>query len=228
MPVPQLLPELLRGKPRLANQQPSLLLAGGIAFGEENAREEEAPAGKLPPVPVFGPLAGTESEVNDLKAQFEDAFPDAPAPRRLSKDKATKQAVLAALPSHRFVHLATHGFFAAESESPAVDLAQRAEFLLGGMRLSEEAGRHPGLLSGVVFAGVNRPDRKPEETILTALEAAEQDLGKVEMVVLSACNTGRGQVAGGEGVLGLQRAFQLAGARSVVASLWRVPDEETH
>ena len=124
VPVPQLLPELLRGKPRLANQQPSLLLAGGIAFGEQNARDAEAPAGKLPPVPVFGPLAGTESEVNDLKAQFEDAFPDASAPRRLIKDKATKQAVLAALPSHRFVHLATHGFFAAESETPAVDLAQ--------------------------------------------------------------------------------------------------------
>ena len=97
------------------------------------------------------------------------------------------------------------------------------------MRLSAEAvGRHPGLLSGVVFAGVNLPERKPEETILTALEAAELDLGKVELVVLSACETGRGQVAGGEGVLGLQRAFQLAGARSVVASLWRVPDEETH
>src|SRR4029077_14526997 len=93
---------------------------------------------------------------------------------------------------------------------------------------AEAVGRHPGLLSGVVFAGVNLPERKPEETILTALEAAELDLAKVELVVLSACETGRGQVAGGEGVLGLQRAFQLAGARSVVASLWRVPDEETH
>ena len=229
IPVPQLLPELMKASPRLAGEPPSLLLAGGIAFGEGKARDLEAPNDKLPPVPVFGPLAGTESEVNDLRAQFEDAFPDAPAPKLMRKDKATKQAILAALPCYRFAHLATHGFFAAETETPAVDLAQRAEFLLGGMRLSEEAvRRHPGLLSGVVFAGVNLPERKPEETILTALEAAEQDLGKVELVVLSACETGRGQVADGEGVLGLQRAFQVAGARSVVASLWRVPDEETH
>ena len=204
VPVPQLLPELLRGKPRLANQQPSLLLAGGIDFGEENARDAEAPAGKLPPVPFFRPLPGTESEVNDLRDQFEDAFPQAPRAAAAAKDKATKQAVLAAAPSHRFVHLATHGFFADESEPSILLAEQRAELLRGGLRLlAEVAGRHPGLLSGLVFAGVNRSDRRPEETILTALEAAELELGKVELVVLSACNTGRGQVAGGEGVLGL-------------------------
>jgi len=229
VPVPQLLPELLRGEPSPAKEQPSLLLAGGIAFGEESARDPKAQAGKLPLVPFFRPLPGTESEVNDLRAQFEDTFAGAPAPEVLRKDKATKKAVLGAAPSHRFVHLATHGFFADESEQSAVEVAQRAELLRGGLHLRPEAvGRHPGLLSGLVFAGVNRPDRRPEETILTALEAAELDLGKVELVVLSACETGRGQVAGGEGVLGLQRAFQLAGARSVVASLWRVPDEETH
>ena len=229
VPVPQLLPELLRGKPRLANQQPSLLLAGGIAFGEQNARDEEAPAGKLPPVPVYRPLPGTESEVNDLRTQFEDAFPGTPALVSLRKDKATKEAVVAAIPSHQFVHLATHGFFADESEQSILLAEQRAALERGDLRLlAGVAGRHPGLLSGLVFAGVNRSDRRPEETILTALEAAELELGQVELVVLSACNTGRGQVAGGEGVLGLQRAFQLAGARSVVASLWRVPDEETH
>jgi CHAT domain-containing protein/tetratricopeptide (TPR) repeat protein len=229
VPVPQLLPELLRAEPRRAKESPSLLLAGGIDFGAGDAREPVARDGKLPPVPTFRPLPGTESEVNDLRSQFEDAFPDAPPPRRLSKDKATKPTILAALPSHRFVHLATHGFFADEAEESAVDLAQRAGLLRGGLHLRPEAaGRHPGLLSGLVFAGVNRPDRPPEETILTALEAAELDLGRVELVVLSACQTGRGRVAGGEGVLGLQRAFQLAGARSVLASLWRIPDEETH
>ena len=151
-------------------------------------------------------------------------------PKRLVKDKATKQAILAAIPSHQFAHLATHGFFAAESETSIVAAGERAasQREVDMRRLVGLAGWRPGLLSGVVFAGVNRSDRRPEDTILTALEAAELELGQVELVVLSACNTGRGQVAGGEGVLGLQRAFQLAGARSVVASLWRVPDEETH
>ena len=190
---------------------------------------QEAPAGKLPPVPVYGPLPGTESEVNDLEKRFRRTFPQAPPPLVLGEDQATKQAILAAAPSHRFVHLATHGFFAGESESSILLAEQRAALQRGDLRLlAGVAGRHPGLLSGLVFAGVNRSDRRPEETILTALEAAELELGQVELVVLSACNTGRGQVAGGEGVLGLQRAFQLAGARSVVASLWRVPDEETH
>ena len=153
-----------------------------------------------------------------------------PGAGALRKDNATKEAVVAAIPSHQFVHLATHGFFAGESESSSRQAElQRAALQRGDLRLlAGVAGRHPGLLSGLVFAGVNRSDRRPEETILTALEAAELELGQVELVVLSACSTGRGQVAGGEGVLGLQRAFQLAGARSVVASLWQVPDEETH
>jgi CHAT domain-containing protein len=229
VPVPQLLPEILRLKSPSPDEQPSLLLAGGIDFGTEKSRDEEPRPGKLPAVPFFGPLPGAESEVNDLRTQFEDAFPDAPAPKRMGKDKAIKEAVVAAAPSYWFVHLATHGFFAVESVQSAVQVAERADLLRGGLHLKAEAtGRHPGLLSGLVFAGVNRPDRPPERTILTALEAADLNLEKVELVTLSACDTGRGRVAGGEGVLGLQRAFQLAGARSVVASLWKVPDEETH
>ena len=227
-------PALARAAPRprrgLANQPPSLLLAGGIDFGQENTRDargasRQATAG-----------AGVQAAARDRERGQRPGetvrgrtFPQAPAPLLLGEDQATKQAILAAAPAHRFLHLATHGFFAGESEPSILLAEQRAALERGDLRLlAGVAGRHPGLLSGLVFAGVNRSDRRPEETILTALEAAELELGQVELVVLSACNTGRGQVAGGEGVLGLQRAFQLAGARSVVASLWRVPDEETH
>ena len=80
-------------------------------------------------------------------------------------------------------------------------------------------GFHPGLLSGLALAGANRPPEPGQDDgILTALEVAELDLSGVEMVTLSACQTGLGQSAGGEGLLGLQRAFQVAGAHAVVAS----------
>ena len=88
-------------------------------------------------------------------------------------------------------------------------------------------GFHPGLLSGLALAGANRkPEPGQDDGILTALEVAELNLSGVEMVVLSACETGLGQAAGGEGLLGLQRAFQVAGAHAVVATLWNVNDEK--
>jgi CHAT domain-containing protein len=88
---------------------------------------------------------------------------------------------------------------------------------------------HPGLLSGIVLTGANRsPLLGQSDGILTALEVEEMDLGGVEMAALSACETGLGVAANGDGLLGLQRAFQIAGAKTVVASLWNVGDESTH
>lgn len=96
------------------------------------------------------------------------------------------------------------------------------------------SGVHPGLLSGIVLAGANRyaPPADPsqpagDDGILTALEVALMDLNQARLVVLSACETGLGESAGGEGLLGLQRAFQVAGAKTVVASLWKVDDTAT-
>ena len=84
------------------------------------------------------------------------------------------------------------------------------------------------LLSGLAFAGANRRLSAPidqDDGILTAEEvAASLDLQGVEWAVLSACDTGLGQIMAGEGVLGLRRAFQIAGARTVIMSLWSVDD----
>jgi CHAT domain-containing protein len=224
--VPRLLPELLAPRPRRG--QPTLLLAGGIDFGAARRGAAEG-EGRLPVMSPFAPLRGTESEVNDLEKRFRAAFGDAPAPVVLSEEEATKAAFLKGASKARYLHLATHGFFASESEPSALAAATRSGPLRGEVRLrAEVSGRHPGLLSGVVFAGVNDAKVPAERAVLTALEASELELGNAELVTLSACDTGRGRTAGGEGVLGLQRAFQVAGARSVVASLWKVPDEHTH
>ena len=101
--------------------------------------------------------------------------------------------------------------------------------LLGDVQLLSNqtiAGYHPGLLSGVALAGANQPAEE-DDGILTAEEVSTLDLSGVDLVVLSACETGLGEEAGGEGLLGLQRAFQAAGARTVVASLWKVDDAAT-
>ena len=89
-------------------------------------------------------------------------------------------------------------------------------------------GFHPDLLSGIVLAGANHPPQPDKDDgILTAMEVSALDLRSVDMAVMSACETGLGKTAGGEGLLGLQRAFQLAGARTVVAGLWKVNDDAT-
>ncbi len=103
---------------------------------------------------------------------------------------------------HRYLHLATHGYFEPRGASE----------------------RSPLLASGLVLSGANA---KPAEGTLTAEEVAGLDLRGCELAALSACETGRGIVADGEGVLGLQRAFQMAGARATLTSLWSVSDPAT-
>jgi CHAT domain-containing protein len=93
---------------------------------------------------------------------------------------------------------------------------------------------YPGVLSALVWAGVNAPDFTYlgeyldwGGNLLTAEEVGGLNLSSCELAVLSACETSLGREAGGEGVLGLQRAFHAAGARTVIASLWKVDDAAT-
>lgn len=103
----------------------------------------------------------------------------------------------------------------------------------GGGRLSVPFIENPLLRSGLALAGANtwlRHGTMPEEAedgLLTAEDVTGMDLVHTELVVLSACETALGQVRAGEGVYGLRRAFRLAGARTVVMSLWKVPDDQT-
>jgi CHAT domain-containing protein len=144
---------------------------------------------------------------------------------RLSGRAATEAAVKAGAAGTRVLHLATHGFFLGARCAPTPDRVAHAE-PAGEI----DAGENPLLLAGFALSGANRresagPD--DEDGILTAEEIAALDLRGVEWAVLSACDTGVGEVRAGEGVLGLRRAFQVAGARTVIMSLWPVDDENT-
>jgi CHAT domain-containing protein len=164
-----------------------------------------------------------------VRDSFEERFPDGRV-KVLRKARATEAEVRRQAPKHRYLHFATHGFFAPQELRSALATASRAEGseavdLFGRQGV---AGFHPGLLSGLVLAGANRPvDPAKDDGILTALEVEALDLTGVELATLSACETGLGEAAGGEGLLGLQRAFQVAGARSVMAGLWQVDDKAT-
>jgi CHAT domain-containing protein len=124
------------------------------------------------------------------------------------------------------LHIATHGFFlGAECAGRATKGGAAAPDELTFAGLVAES---PLLLSGLAFAGANSREKAPssdDDGVLTAEEVTTLDLDGVDMVLLSACETGLGKIEAGEGVFGLRRAFQIAGARSVVMTLWSVDDE---
>jgi CHAT domain-containing protein len=124
----------------------------------------------------------------------------------------------------RILHLATHGFFLGGKCASALEASEKP----GGEAPASLTGENPLLLSGLALAGANHrqaagPDE--EDGILTAEEIAALDLSGVEWAVLSACDTGVGEVKAGEGVLGLRHAFQIAGVRTLIMSLWPVEDQ---
>jgi CHAT domain-containing protein len=120
------------------------------------------------------------------------------------------------------VHIATHGF-ALSADTGARNAPENA-FAASDNNMSR---------TGLVLAGANHawlgslPWKGLEDGILTAYEVSQMDFSKTELVALSACESGLGEVRGAEGVLGLQRAFKIAGAHYLVLSLWQVPDQET-
>lgn len=143
--------------------------------------------------------------------------------------EAALEGPLKRLRSPSILHLATHGFFLPDQPiDPFRPLAG-----LMGERLFGQRLENPLLRSGLALAGANswlkgktlRPEA--EDGLLTAEDVTGLDLLDTELVVLSACDTGRGEVHVGEGVFGLRRAFVLAGAKTLVTSLWKVPDQAT-
>jgi CHAT domain-containing protein len=234
VPVPQLLPDLLTKKEPDSKAGPALLLVGDVDYGALPGQREVADARSAPRgeradlLRRWKALPDTRAEIVAIKDSFQRRFRQASV-TELREKHATETALRTQASRHRFLHLATHGFFA-PAELKSALAASKAEKARPGDLFTEKdvTGFHPGLLSGLVLAGANRTAAPGQDDgILTSLEIATLDLGGVDLSVLSACETGLGETAGGEGLLGVQRAFQVAGARSAVATLWQVDDAAT-
>jgi len=184
--------------------------SGLLAIGSPSFQLSE---NKLPPASVrgaspacdeftriqFQPLPGTGVEVSDIDSTWRRLNKAEPS-QLITGDDATLARFLSGSAHSRVLHVATHAFLLDKSCG----------------------GGNPLLHSGLVFAGGNRGGA---QSILTAQQIASLDLSGVDWAVLSACNTGNGELHDGEGVLGLQRAFRVAGTRSVIMTLWPVDDD---
>lgn len=145
---------------------------------------------------------------------------------RLISGAAASSRALQRSQSPRLLHVATHGFFVADQDSNASEPLRVLQDISPHLKAPDQ--EDPQLRSGLVLAGANHPEADPsDDGYLTAAEAVMLNLRGTELVVLSACSTGQGDIRTGEGVYGLQRALAVAGARSTLLSLWKVDDEAT-
>ena len=168
-------------------------------------------------------LPGTKIEVEKIKEQLNTKDWEVEV---FLKDEATEEHIKN-IENTALLHIATHGFF-------LEDLEENTEEKVFGIE-PLKASENPLLRSGLMFTGADNTiqqigsgkNKDKDDGILNAYEAMIMNLDNTELVVLSACETGLGEIKNGEGVYGLQRAFQIAGASSVMISLWQVSDEVT-
>jgi CHAT domain-containing protein/Tfp pilus assembly protein PilF len=168
-------------------------------------------------------LPGTRQEAEAIQRLF-------PHARLLLGREATKDALLK-LPTPGILHIATHGFFLEDTTAQMDARGGRGPAVPGSFPAAQDLP-DPLLRSGLVLAGADAPAAQlhapsREHSLVTALELAGMDLWGSQLVVLSACDTGRGDIKLGQGVYGLRRALVVAGAETLVTSLWKVNDGTT-
>lgn len=173
-------------------------------------------------------LKWTEKEVSNLESVLKTAGIQTTLRKGYAATEESFKAIGNGKPSPRVLHVATHGFFFPDPKSAG------SQQPTAGSEPTFKLSDHPMIRSGLILAGGNhawktsmplRPGM--EDGILTAYEISQLNLSNTELVVLSACETGLGDIESNEGVYGLQRAFKIAGAKYLVMSLWQVPDYQT-
>ncbi len=218
--------DLLRMQLARANQSPPVIFANPLFGGAPSPRSITS-ADDMSTM-YFAPLVSTAAEARAIKSLFPDAM-------LLTGPNATK-VKLQQLQAPRLLHIASHGFFLEDLTHDTHDTFQTSSGSsvppLGpsGTRAVNASVKvdNPLLRSGLALAGANlNRGSQHDDGILTALEASSLNLWGTKLVTLSACDTGLGEVRNGEGVYGLRRAFVLAGAETLVMSLWPVSDYVT-
>ncbi|BBE50466.1 Photosystem I assembly protein Ycf3 [Ferriphaselus amnicola] len=172
----------------------------------------------------FGPLPGTQQEADYIPSVIRGKQ------RIVTGKQATEASVLAA--GHpKIMHLATHGFFLSDQSrsGPGTRGAMALQDTAQATARTSSGHENPLVRSGLALAGANYAGKAQDglDGLLTALEVSGMDLHGTDLVTLSACETGRGEVKSGEGVFGLRRAFALAGTAHLMMSLWPVSDDVT-
>jgi CHAT domain-containing protein/tetratricopeptide (TPR) repeat protein len=212
-----------------------LLAFGGPAYGDR-AQPAGAPAGLRGGCAALGgvhfeDLPGSRIEAAQIAKIWSSSTNDPGSARVLSGRAATETTLKQSAAGHRVVHLATHGYFL-QSPCDTRTAGRRGVGGLASHAAPQGFTDNPLLLTGLAFAGANlgastRTATRGDDGILTGEEVAGLNLQGTEWAVLSACDTGIGQIKAGEGVIGLRRAFQVAGVRTIIMSLWSVEDQST-
>lgn len=212
--------------PEVAQSKTMAVLGGGKISDDPRMRASQNLSRSRP---IAAPLPGFEKQVNLVTPSLLQYAGKKPA---IFKGQNALEGLVKAVHSPQVLLLATHGFFdpnLAESSDEQRKLEAWAARSSGVPPPFGRRPENPLLHCGVLLAGCNQRElSKTDDGILTGIEIASMDLRGTELVVLSACDTGVGEVRVGEGVAGIQQAFQIAGAEAVVATLWPVfVDEAT-
>jgi CHAT domain-containing protein/Flp pilus assembly protein TadD len=205
----------------------SPLLIGDINYDNEKTSDQ-----------IWKYLAGTKTEINGISELLTQENVES---KLLTGTTATEAMFNESLPTINVIHIATHGFFYPEPSLAQQITLQETENVeeisfrggTSGAGYSYYVNNtDPMMRSGIALSGANQVWNNSDipleaDGVLTALDFSLMDLQDIELIVLSACETGLGDIKGSEGVYGLQRSLKLAGAEHIVMSLWQVPDKET-